>query len=412
MMESGGFVENVDELKESLSFDGEYSDRETELWNISRTKDLVEVLEYWCFEDGRVYRTLIGNRKIVLRKKEASPFAHNQYPFFIANATPNFLSPWGTGDITLIAQLQDILWELMNHRLDNMELINNAILLIRSDIQDYEQFEYYPGARWRVDDPAAVQNFAPPYQLATLTLEAEALLKGDLQNVTAAAPFAGGTQSATVDQTTATGASLVMSAAQKRLMSKKYQAMQGMRREAWQRLKNCQQFIDEKRLVQIVGEDGALLFREIEPVAIQGEFSVELTPMGDAMNRQEKRAEAGQLIQILGQLAPLFAATGTPINMGEVGKWFLKKWDIVDYERFFSNPQGPAAAAAGMQGGQQGGGGEMPQPGGGLPGQENMGVTAASATDASSPSATGGLSLSGSQFLQRALAMGGGPANA
>jgi hypothetical protein len=53
----------------------------------------------------------------------------------------------------LIEQLQEILWELMNQRLDNVELINNAIMLIRTDVDDPDAFEHYPGARWPVDAP-------------------------------------------------------------------------------------------------------------------------------------------------------------------------------------------------------------------------------------------------------------------
>jgi hypothetical protein len=127
--------------------------------------------------------------------------------------------------------------------------------------------------------------------------------------------------------------------------------------------------------------------------------------------RQERRAEALQLSQVMAQMAPLMQAMGTPLNMQEVLKWALRLWDIQDAERFFSQVSSPQVAGMGQ-----------PDPGAGaeqVPGTPslsgelaNMGITSGSAVDASSPSAVGGISGSPVAALQRALAMGGGVANA
>jgi hypothetical protein len=84
-----------------------------------------------------------------------------------------------------------MLWELGNQTLDNIELINNFITLIRSDVDDPDAFEFYPGARWEVDDPSQVASLGAAVP-ARERHHREALIKGDLQNVTSAAPFAGG----------------------------------------------------------------------------------------------------------------------------------------------------------------------------------------------------------------------------
>lgn len=407
-LEAVGLVKNVDKLKESLSFDGEYADRETELWNINRTKDLIEVLEYWCFKDGKVFRALVGNRVILLRELEANPFWHGGYPFVLSSSMPQLFTTRGMSDVELIEQLQEILWELGNQRLDNIELINNFVLLVGDDVEDPEAFEHYPGARWP-GHKSSVEAFQPPYQLAEVSTRAEALLKGDLQNVTSAAPFASGAETATVDQKTATGASIVMSAAQQRLIAKKYQAQQALRQEATMRIKNCQQFLDPSspKLVHVLGPDGAMRFREIDVLAIQGEYLVELEPMGESQMREQRRAEATQFFQIAMQSAPLMAAAGVPFNVRELFAWYAKKWSIEDWERFFSmQPQ-----AMGAMGGAPGGGGGLPGSGGGLPGETNMGITSETAVDAGSPSATGGLSMAPTAMLARALSMGGGANN-
>jgi hypothetical protein len=412
LWEASGFLKNVEDL--SVVGDRAADDRtgrDKVLFGVDRYKDLVEVLECWYFEKGQVWRTLVGNMNVVLREPEANPFWHGEYPFVEFSMAPGLFSPRGVGTMELIYQLQEMMWELGNQRLDNIEIINNAIMLIRSDIDDPEAFEYFPGARWQVDDTNQVQALMPPYQLASLTLEAEALLKGDLQNVTAAAPFVSGTETATVDQTTATGASIVMNAAQQAMAAKKWQFQKGLAREVEMRIKNCQQFITEGKLVHILGEDGAVAFRELTPLDIQGEYVGEIELMGESLMRQERRAEALQLSQVMAQMAPLMQAMGTPLNMQEVLKWALRLWDIQDAERFFSQVSSPQVAGMGQ-----------PDPGAGaeqVPGTPslsgelaNMGITSGSAVDASSPSAVGGISGSPVAALQRALAMGGGVANA
>lgn len=402
--ERAEFVSNVSMLKETLDFSGEYADREQTLWNINRTKDLIEVLEYWVYKNGTVWRALIGNRMVLLRDLEANPFTHGCYPFELCSSMPQPFTVRAVSDIELVEELQAMLWETQNQSLDNMELINNWITLVRKDMDDLEQLEYYPGAIWEVEHPDQIKTLMPPYQLLDGTMNREATIRTDMQNVTSAAPFAGGTQLAAVQQNTATGASIVMNAAQQRLIAKKYQAQQGLKREAWQRIKLLQQFITDKRLLHILGPDGKYTFREIDPIQIQGEFIAELEPMGESNMRQERRAEALQWAQFLFTAAPLLAASGTPMNLLEVIKWAGKKWGIDDVERFISMNPAAMGAMAGLSGQGQGGPG-------GAPADPNMGITAGSAIDASKPSAAGGIGGSPVEAMSRALSMGGGANN-
>jgi hypothetical protein len=224
-----------------------------------------------------------------------------------------------------------------------------------------------------------------------------------LQNVTSAAPFAGGAETQTVEQKTATGASIVMNAAQLMMQARKYNAQQGLLSEAQQRISNCQQFMTSKTMAHILTKDGTNAFREIDPVEIQGEFLFELEAMGESQMREQRRAEGTQFLQVMAGLAPLFAASGTPLNLTELGKWFLDQWGIEGGERFFSVMPQPAVMQQGAGGAQ---GAPAAPPGG--PEGPNLGVTSDTAVDASSPSATGGLSMSPAMFQQRADALGGG----
>jgi hypothetical protein len=426
-MEAGGFFSNVDALKDTRDFsESEYRDRETQVFQANRRKDLIEVLEYWKYADGQVWRAYLANRSVVLRDLEPSPFWHGTYPFIACSSMPQPFSTIGMSDIELIAEVQDMLWELGNHRLDNVELIANAIYLIRSDVQDPDAFEFYPGARWPVEDANQVQALAPPYQLIDATLNAEGILKGDLQNVTSATPFAGGADSQSVDNNTATGASIVMNAAQQRISSKKYEAQRALCREAWMRIKNCQQFLSDKVLLHDIGPGGARIFREMDPLDVQGEFAVELQAMGESDMRQERRAEANQVLQQMQQLYVNSYVSGTPIDLQQVVKWWARQWGIEDeVAAFFQpkqqpdpgvvaqlmgnthvniqerpDPQTSDQAANQVQGLQ-------PPPPPGQPRQPNLGVTSGAAVDASQPSAAGGMSASPIAALQRALALSG-----
>lgn len=410
-MERGGYVKDIDKIKDTQDQSGDegYSDRERRLWNINRAKDLVEVLYLWEYKDGLIWMTAVANKKVLISAKAISPFTHGKYPFVIGSSMPGLFTTVGMSTVELVEKLQEMLWTLQSQRLDNIELINNAILLIRADIDDPEAFEWFPGARWPVASPSDVESFTPPYQLAGLTLEAESVLKGDLQNVTSAAPFAGGVSS-NIDQGTATGVSIVMNNAQRALQARKNQAMKGLLREADMRLANMQQFLSDKRLAYTVGQDNVPIFKEIDRVDILGSFRFTLKSGSDSMMRQERRQEGLQWLQVLAGLAPVMAATQTPLNLKELVKWSAEKWDIYDSDRFFSAQPAALGAAQAPDGG---GGGGSPTPPDGEP---NLGITSSQAVDAQSPSATGGISASPATFAQRALAMGGagkgGAANA
>lgn len=408
-LQAGGYIQNVDQLNETRDFTEAYEGRDKDLFNVDRTKNLIEVLEMWWFERGEIHTAWIGNRNVILKGRTENPFWHGEYPFFTCASMPNPFSLRGTSTIELIADLQEILHEIGNQRLDNVELINNAIYLIRGDTQDPDAFEHYPGARWEVDDVQQVAALQPPYQVAEVSIQAEALIKGDLQNVTSAAPFASGAQSASVDQKTATGASIVMNAAQAQLAQKKYQAQFGLVRQATQRLKNCQQFYDGEKLVHILGPEGSVTFKKIPIVEIQADYAVYLKAMGESEMRQERRAEASNFAQLMIGFAPIAAAAGKPLDVAAIIRWFADKWEIPYPDQFFATA--PAAlGAAGMTGPGSGPPGSPPgAPGSpGAPSGPNLGTTSATAVDASSPSASGGLSMSPQMFLQRAQALSGG----
>ena len=119
-----------------------------------------------------------------------------------------------------------------------------------------------------------------------------AFVKGDIQNITGGMPFMSGTQSQTVDQETATGVSIITSLAQKRLASKKQNYLWAFKQIAEQFLALSQQFLKKDKLVPIVGKDAELVFFNVSPKDVQGEWAVEIATTSDAMQKAEERAAA------------------------------------------------------------------------------------------------------------------------
>ena len=411
MLEASGFIKDVDYLKDYERGSGveEYTDRSSVTYNLDRRKDQIEVAEYWCMENGAVHRSWIGNKEVMLRDVEETPFWHGGYPFLVGSSMPQPFSTIGMSEIEIVLQLQEMLWEIQNQRLDNLELVNNAIYVVPDTLEDPSALKAYPGALWEVENPQSVIPLTPPYQAAEISLQAESLLKGDLQNVSGAAPFAGGTETASVDQKTATGASIVMNAAQQRMAYRKYEMQRAIKDEANMRLKNCQQFIDGSTLAHVLGPDGAQAFKEISVLDIQGDFLFDLEPMSESSIRAERRAESQQFFQVAMAAAPAMAVSPWPLNLKELFLDMAKMWGKDDAEKFFS--QDPGAAGPGVVGQGPAQGGAPAGAGGAAPAGPNLGITANSAVDASSPSAAGGVGGSPVQALQRALAMGGGVNN-
>jgi hypothetical protein len=89
----------------------------------------------------------------------------------------------GISVVESLAQMQEYLWTLQNQRLDALRLLTNVISIIRSDVDDPDSFEFYPGAQWIVEDPGQVSQLQIDGTAAQITLEAESMMKGDLQNI-------------------------------------------------------------------------------------------------------------------------------------------------------------------------------------------------------------------------------------
>lgn len=393
-LEQEGIYQNVRLLKDEKygGFSDDFSTLDEQLRGDRRFKDRCEVLEYWCREkDGTIRCITVGDRKVLLRD-ERELFWHGEYPFVGCSTRPDLFKVQGRSLVSAIRDIQTALWDTGNQRRDNLRLINNAIFAYRNDLIERDALEFFPGAMWPVpgDVEQAIKMFAPDPTVTQVSLSEEALLKGDLQNVTGGMPFMSGTQSQTVDQQTATGVSIVTSLAQRMVAYQKQHLNWAVEKIGHQMVSLNQQNVREERLIPVVGMDGATAFELIEPEILQGSFHVNVQAATESMMRQERRAEAQALLQVALSSAPVMAAVGVPINVKAFMEDYLRAFEIDDIDRYFT--AAPQPQIAGAPGQQQ----QPPQPGGPATPQPGMGQGGAEGIPAA---------------LQQMMAMSGGVAN-
>ena len=293
--EDAGLFSNVDEIKESRSSD-DYSEREQSLWGRERNKNLIEVLEYWT--DERVIT--VGARKVVLASRD-NPLRIKRKPFVVCSAMPDAFQMVGLSVIEALAQLQEYLWTLQNQRLDALRLLTNVVTLVRSDVDDTDSFEFYPGAQWIVEDPGQVSQLPIDSTAGQLTLEAESLIKGDLQNMMGGLPFAGGAESVVqgAGGSTATGMSIITSVAQRLIQSRKQHYMWAFSKVGEMFLGMMGQMLREERTISQIGPSGNQQLQQIHPLDLQGEFDVTVNVLNESTVRQEKISESMALFNTM-----------------------------------------------------------------------------------------------------------------
>lgn len=344
-MENLGVYKNVKFVQETRYDDSNartnpQRDRERRLHNADRTRGLVEVLELW--KDDQVIT--VGNGEVLLRLAE-NPFKHGHKPFVICSAIPDMFQIPGVSVIEGLASMQEMLWTLTNMRIDATRIASNVITQIRGDVDDPEQYEWAPEAQWIVPDMQSVQvvDMTAVANAAAASLQAEGILRGDIQNVMGGLPFTGGAQNQTLPTDTATGVSIITNIAQAILARRKGFYQRASSRIGQLFLELDQQFIREERLVEVLGEGNARHYLELQPMDIQGIWDVNLRVEGESLLRQERRAENQSLVTMAMQAAAIMAQSGAPLNLRRFWERLLDAYGVTDKATFFNEQQAQQA---------------------------------------------------------------------
>jgi hypothetical protein len=315
---------------------------------------------------------------------------------------PNTFRIPGRSVVEATMELQEYQWTIDNQILDNIKLTNNFIVAFDGTRIDPEAIsEMYPGARWQGegDIREVVQQVVPDSSIIDRAMAVSARIKGDLQNITGGMPFMSGTQSDSVDQTTATGVSIITSLAQRMVAFQKQFLVNAEKQIANQMVALNQQFVNTDRLVPVVGKDGAAAFEAIAPEVLEGSYAVDVMPVNETLMKQERIAQSQAMLTMFIQSAPMMQAMGLPLNPRVWMDEYLRSYGFDDTEQFYTaQAQQPLQ---GLTGGPQG----PSQPGA----ESGGGITSPLAYGPQGPSNP--QSLSGEQHMARLMSMMGGANN-
>jgi hypothetical protein len=313
-LEASGVYENLDKIVEMTT---------TISPDDKERRNRVEVVEWW-WRDGNMMRlTVVANRNTIIRDC-ASPFWHGEFPFTVANIMPTPFVFRGKSIVEIISDLQIALWELQNQRIDNSKFMANAAMFVDPNTEQ-QDIRLYPGAVIPLR-PDQVQAFQPNISILQPSVQAEEMLKGDLQNITGAVGYLSGASNTQIDQTTATGISVISNMAAKRIIRMKQQIMYAMRRAGEQQIALNQQLLPGPVAVRI-DREAENDWKLVSPTDIQGQYDYRVEDANESLMRQERRAEALAFANWFGQNYMLLMQSGVTPNMRRVAEDVIQAFD-------------------------------------------------------------------------------------
>lgn len=305
-------------------------------------KDRFHVVEYW--RDDKL--TVVGNKQVLLRDIPNVHW-HGQKPVAIATCRPDLHKILGIPETELVDDLQQALWAIENLRQDNIHLTVWRGFTVRDTIgTDLDAIEIKPRALIPVSDHDDLKPIEVP-PLPREAYEEEQVLLQRMQDVTGITPYISGAALGTVNQNTATGVSILNSAASVLLRFKAMQVQQGIWGRVFDQWGNdVQQFLERDISVRIVGPGGDVSFVDVGPQDVVGEYDFILEGTEESLSKAQEKQDA---LQFLTAFMPAIQAQ--LVNPRPIYERVANAFGIDDPESLFLPPPQPAAAAAPMPNG-------------------------------------------------------------
>lgn len=305
---------NVDKIAEASSAD-QYMDKLTRYnENIPQTdkhKDLVEIFEYW--EKDRLI--VIANRSIILRDSP-NPYHHKEIPFVELDDYRDPHNLYGQSELSVIDPLQREINSIRNQRRDYDNLaLNPVILHIPGTLRNPNSAVMAPGNMWNVTDLNGLAPFALP-QLQGSSTEIEQQTAQDIQRTVAIDEIGIGLLPGDSQRRSATEVVTSQSVAGKRFAVKIALLEEAVKKIGQLVFALNQQFLDQERMIQIVGQRGATEWVELSPDDIRGEYFIDIE-VGSMLPKDEiaQRQEAIQLLQYITPIIQPVIASNPSIIM-------------------------------------------------------------------------------------------------
>lgn len=289
---------NVDKIK-SANYADQYMDKLAR-YNESvpqkdKHKDLVEILEYW--EEDRL--VVIANRSVVLRDTP-NPYHHKKLPFVDLDDYRDPHKFYGQSELSVIDPLQREINAIRNQRRDYDNLaLNPVIRMVPGTLRNPNSAVMAPGNVWMVSDLQSMDVFQLP-QLQGTARDIEQQTAQDIKMSVAIDEIGIGLLPDNPQRRSATEVVTAQSMAGKRFAIKIALLEEAVKKIGELVFAMNQQFLDEERMINIVGERGAREWVKLSPEDIRGEYFIDIET-GSMLPRDEiaARQEAIQLLQYI-----------------------------------------------------------------------------------------------------------------
>lgn len=320
-----------------------------------------EIWEVWRKTAAGMRQTVIGNRKVLL-KDGPGPYWMTSYPITISNSRPDLFRMEGVSESELVDHLQQAMWTVQNLRMEQLKMTVMRGATVRQTAPDIASYVYRPSFMWIVGDHDDVRFQEPPPLPPEAYRETETMLS-QLQYVTGITPYVSGSSGSAqgVDQNTATGVSLLTESASRLLQFKAKQIHDATWQrtfEQWAEL--TKQYLRQPQAVRIVGPDNSVVWQQLGPEDVNGDFDVRIEAGDEAASRAQERSDA---VALLNAFAPY-------VQLGVVDPTLLiekigQAYGLTDPEALLRKSPPPSAAP--------GPGGPPGQAAGQLPGTPSAG---------------------------------------
>lgn len=258
-------------------------------------QDLVEIFEYW--EQDRL--VVVANRGIVLRDSP-NPYNHKELPFVELDDYRDPHRLYGQSELSVIDPLQREINSIRNQRRDYDNLaLNPVVRMVPGTLRNPNSAVMAPGSVWLVSDLNSMDVFQLP-QLQGSATDIEQQTAQDIKMTVAIDEIGIGLLPDNPQRRSATEVVTAQSMAGKRFAVKIAMLEEAVKKIGQLVFALNQQFLDQERMIQIVGERGATEWVQLSPEDIRGEFFIDIET-GSMLPKDEiaARQEAVQLLQYI-----------------------------------------------------------------------------------------------------------------
>lgn len=268
----------------------------------------------------------VANRKVLLRAIE-NPYWHGESNYIDIVFLPVLKEIYGMGVCEIAESLQSELNTKRNQRLDNVNVMLQAILVYVEGAVDavvIQHFEFKPGAKLPVKDLNAIRWETPPNYTQGYVIEEKEILR-DIEESTGAVREISPSSGSGEMHRTATGLSMLQGMANERLrLIILLQERMGVG-EILQRFHQLnQQFLTQEKAVRILGKEG-YTFPRVSPEDVSHNY--DFTPSGSS-SLATKEMQLIQLLKFL-EVSLNVPPQSLRINLEEIYK---RVWGVMGFQ--------------------------------------------------------------------------------